>query len=109
MISTKILFQIQIRFTPNFDFHLILISTFSTNFQFQDQFELHKASLLEDREKMEKEIQELKLAKTQNVQNKELSLKDLVKLTEEDIEKQKDLGRKLAKQLEKVPKDFIPR
>ena len=64
---------------------------------------------MEEREKMEKEIQELKLSKTQKVQNKELSLKDLVKMTEEDIEKQKDLGRKLAKQLEKVPKDFIPR
>ena len=75
----------------------------------QDQFELHKASLIEDREKMEKEIETLKMSKTQKVQHKEMTIKDLVKSAEVELEKQKELGRKLAKQLEKVPKNFVPR
>ena len=75
----------------------------------QDQFELHKASIIEDREKMEKEIQKLKLAQSQNVLNKEMTTKDHIKWTEDELERQKELGRKLAKQVEKIPTDFVPR
>ena len=75
----------------------------------QDQFELHKASIIEDKDKMEGEIRKLKMAQSQNVLNKEMSTKDHIKWTEEELEKQKELGRKLAKQQEKIPKDFVPR
>merc|ERR1712062_294543 len=75
----------------------------------QDQFELHKASIIEDGDKMQAEIRKLKMAQTQNVLNKEMSTKDHVKWTEEELERQKELGRKLAKQHEKIPQNFVPR
>ena len=75
----------------------------------QDQFELHKASIIEDGDKMQAEIRKLKMAQTQNVLNKEMSTKDHVQWTEEELERQKELGRKLAKQHEKIPQNFVPR
>merc|ERR1711860_201236 len=51
----------------------------------QDQFELHKASIIEDKDKMEGEIRKLKMAQSQNVLNKEMSTKDHIKWTEEEL------------------------
>ena len=73
----------------------------------QEQFELHKKSILQERDQMKKQIEILKREKYQT--NKELTTKEKIQQTKDKIDEQKKFGLKVAKQLEQIPDDYIPR
>jgi len=75
----------------------------------QDQFELHKQSLLDDREKMKKEIETLKQQNQYEVKPNDISTRDQITITQTQLEEQKKLGLKYSKQMEKIPGEFTPR
>ena len=75
----------------------------------QDQFELHKQSLLEDRERLKKEIEGLKQQSQFEEKPKEMSVKDQIVWTQTKLDEQKKLGLKYSKQMEKIPEEFTPR
>ena len=75
---------------------------------FQDQWETHKQSLLEDQMKFKAEIEKLKLQKN-SVKVQDNSLEGQIENTKKQIEKQNLSIAKLQKQLENSPKEYLPR
>merc|ERR550534_627921 len=75
----------------------------------RDQFEVHKQSLLDDREKMKNEIEALKQQSQYEVKPNEISIRDQITVTQTQLEEQKKLGLKYSKQIEKIPEEFTPR
>ena len=75
---------------------------------FQEQWETHKQSLLEDQMKLKSEIEKLKLQKNSS-KNEDNSLKGQIENTKKQIEKQNLIMAKLKKQLENSPKEYLPR
>ena len=73
----------------------------------QEQFELHKKSLLEDRERMKIEIKNL--SEKQILEEEEETLKQKILKAQNQLEKQKKYGLQLAKQMEKIPQEYVPR
>ena len=75
---------------------------------FQEQWETHKQSLLEDHMKLKSEIENLKLQKNSS-KTEDDSLKGQIENTKKQIEKQNLIIAKLKKQLENSPKEYLPR
>lgn len=75
----------------------------------QDQWEVHKESLMEDREKMKKDIEKLKSNRPDEDSTSD-SLKNQIKSIENQLTYQTQLAMKLKKQVENTSKkEYLPR
>ena len=75
----------------------------------QDQWDIHKESLMEDREKMKKDIEKLKSNRPDEDSTTD-SLKNQIKSIENQLTHQTQLAMKLKKQVENTSKkEYLPR
>lgn len=76
---------------------------------FQEQFQLHQESLIQEKERMKQEIQQLKATINIKSNRKNLTVQEQILEIKKKIEQQKKYGLSLMSKCQALPSEYVPR